>query len=118
MLVGVAAAMHVYIFVLESLRWEHPATRRVFGTTAEQAAVMSQLAFNQGFYNLFLAIGAGVGVALHSGYPVVGETLIWFGAGSMVAAAIVLVLSNRSLARAALMQGTLPALGLLALLLP
>lgn len=116
-LVSLAAALHVYIFVLESVRWEHPATRKVFGTTAEQAAIMSQLALNQGFYNLFLAIGTGLGVALHAAYPTVGETLIWFGAGSMVAAALVLVLSDRTKLRAAMTQGTVPALGLLALAL-
>src|SRR4051794_354748 len=31
-LAALAALVHVYIFVLESLRWTDPATRRVFGT--------------------------------------------------------------------------------------
>jgi len=114
-LAGLAALLHVYIFVLESLRWEHPATRRVFGTTAETAAVTRSLAYNQGFYNLFLAIGAGVGIALSGADRHAAVALIVLATGSMLAAALVLVLSDRGKARAAVMQGTLPALTLLAL---
>lgn len=33
-----AALMHLYIFWMESLRWERPETRKVFGTSPEQAA--------------------------------------------------------------------------------
>ncbi len=36
---GLAGLLHVYIFVLESLRWEEPATRSTFGTTPETASV-------------------------------------------------------------------------------
>ena len=80
---GLAALLHVYIFVLESVRWEHPSTRRTFGTTPETAAITKPLAYNQGFYNLFLAIGAFIGigcVALAAGAPVqsaVGWTLVF-----------------------------------------
>jgi putative membrane protein len=116
-LAGLAALLHVYIFVLESLRWEHPATRRTFGTTAETAAVTRPLAYNQGFYNLFLAVGTAVGVALVGSSHDVGVALVVFGTGSMLAAALVLVTSDRTKSRAALVQGLLPALALLALLL-
>src|SRR5690606_31419601 len=61
-LAGLAALLHVYIWVLESLRWEAPSTRRTFGTSAEQARVTKPLAFNQGFYNLFLAIVTAAGI--------------------------------------------------------
>ncbi len=114
---GVAALLHVYIFVLESLRWEHPATRRTFGTTAEEAAVTAPLAYNQGFYNLFLAIGTAVGIALVDTNRDAGLALVLVGIGSMLAASLVLVVRDRSLARAAVVQGLFPALGLLALLL-
>jgi putative membrane protein len=115
-LAGLAALVHVYIFVLESVRWQHPATRRVFGTTEETAAVTAPLAFNQGFYNLFLAIGTTVGIALVDGHRDAGVALIVFGVGSMLAAALVLVTSDLSKLRAALVQGLLPALALLSLL--
>ncbi|GAB3658149.1 DUF1304 domain-containing protein [Nocardioides korecus] len=113
-LAAVAALLHVYIFVLESVRWEHPATRRVFGTTAETAATTRGLAYNQGFYNLFLAVGAAAGAVVAPGDRAVGLTLLLFACGSMLAAALVLLLSDRSKTRAALVQGTVPALAVLA----
>jgi putative membrane protein len=115
-LAGLAALVHVYIFVLESLRWTRPATRRVFGTTAETAEVTRPLAYNQGFYNLFLAVGTAVGIALVPGDRPGCLALVVFGTASMLAAALVLVTSDRTKARAALVQGLLPALALLALL--
>ena len=41
-----AALMHLYIFWMESLRWERPETRKVFGTPPEQAATTRRLAYN------------------------------------------------------------------------
>jgi len=108
---GLAALIHVYIFVLESVRWTHPSTRRVFGTTAEAAEVTRPLAFNQGFYNLFLAILAVIGIAIAlAGSAAVGIALMLAGTGSMLAAALVLILSDRSKARAAAVQGLFPLL--------
>lgn len=112
-----AALLHVYIWVLESFRWNEPATRRTFGVSEEDARVLTPMAYNQGFYNLFLAIIALVGVALLRSEHGVGSALALAGTGSMLAAAIVLVARDRSMARAALMQGTLPALAVLFLLL-
>jgi putative membrane protein len=114
---GLAALIHVYIFVLESLRWTHPSTRRIFGTSAADAETTKPLAFNQGFYNLFLAIIVAVGIVLAAAvsFPV-GYALIMAGAGSMLAAALVLVLSDGSKLRAATVQGLMPLLTVLALL--
>jgi putative membrane protein len=55
---GLAALLHVYIFVMESLTWTSARTRATFGTTQEEAETTKLLAFNQGFYNLFLAIAS------------------------------------------------------------
>ena len=55
-LAALAAALHVYIWWLESMAWTTPAARKVFGTTPEEAEATKFLAFNQGYYNLFLAI--------------------------------------------------------------
>ncbi|REJ06595.1 DUF1304 domain-containing protein [Microbacterium bovistercoris] len=116
-LAAAAAAFHVFIFVLESLRWTEPATRRIFGVrSAEDAETMKQLAFNQGFYNLFLAVAALIGVVLViAGQRTAGVTLTLAGTGMMLAAALVLVLSDRSKLRAAAMQGGLPLLAVAAL---
>ena len=113
---ALAALVHVYIFVLESVRWQHPATRRVFGTTEETAALTRPLAYNQGFYNLFLAIGTAVGIALVDGSRDAGIALIVFGVGSMLAAALVLVTADTSKLRAGTVQGLFPLVALLLLL--
>jgi putative membrane protein len=116
-----AAAVHVYIFVLETLRWEAPATRRVFGTTVETAAITRALAANQGVYNLLLAVVAAAGAVLvliadpTSGERAAGDALLVAGLGSMTIAAGYLVATDRSKARAAAVQGTFPVLGLVAL---
>lgn len=118
-LVGIAALLHVYIFVMESIRWSQPATWKRFGVRSQaDADVTKPMAFNQGFYNLFLAIGIGVGLALlTAGSAPAGLALIFMGAGSMVAAALVLVISSPKLATAAAIQGTTPLLGMIALVL-
>lgn len=115
---GVAALLHVYIFSLESLRFDQPATWRVFGVKGpEEAAVLRSLMYNQGFYNLFLAIGtaAGIGLTLGGNHDA-GLALVTFACGSMVAAALVLAGADGSKARAAIVQGTMPAIALLWLL--
>src|SRR5690606_27045804 len=117
-LAGLAALIHVYIFRLESLAWTDAATRKVFGPTPETAEVPIPLAYNPGFYDLFLAVLAVIGVVVAaSGSEDVGAALIYAACGSMVAAALVLVTSDGSTLRAALIQGLAPALAIVALLL-
>lgn len=112
-----AALLHVYIFTMESLTWTSPRTRAAFGTTVEEAETTKLLAFNQGFYNLFLAIVTGVGVvAIVLGHGGIGAGLIFAGAGSMAAAAVVLLASAPDKARAALTQGTFPLIAVVLLI--
>ncbi|KAB1656303.1 DUF1304 domain-containing protein [Pseudoclavibacter chungangensis] len=117
-LAGLAALVHVYIFVLESLAWAGPRARATFGHTAEQVEATRALAFNQGFYNLFLAIAVVLGIVFVAvGQLAIGATLVFAGAGSMAAAAIVLLLSSPDKSAAALKQGLVPLLGVIALAL-
>lgn len=116
-LAGVAALVHVYIFYLESFAWTDRKTLATFGMTAEQAEATRPLALNQGFYNLFLAIVTGVGIVFTAtGSTAVGAALVLAGTGSMVAAALVLVISDPSKRGAALKQGVIPLLGAIALM--
>ena len=81
-----AAALHVFIFYIESFAWTTRALS-VFGIDRESAEVTKEMAFNQGFYNLFLAIEVFVGIAVYFlASPTVGLTLALFGVGSMLAA--------------------------------
>jgi putative membrane protein len=57
LLVGLVAAVHVYILVLEMFLWRTPRARAAFGTTPEFAEASAALAANQGLYNGFLAAG-------------------------------------------------------------
>lgn len=116
-LAGLAAALHVFIFYLESIAWTSPRARATFGTSEAEAEATKSLAFNQGFYNLFLALAVFIGlIVFYTGGAAVGLTLVFVGAGSMVAAALVLALSSRELLASALKQGTLPLLGVLCLI--
>jgi putative membrane protein len=113
---ALAALLHVYIFVMESLTWTSPRTRATFGTTAETAETTKELAFNQGFYNLFLAVVTAVGVvSVSMGATAVGVALVFAGVGSMLAAAVVLISSSPDKARAAAVQGTFPLIAIVLL---
>lgn len=112
-----AALLHVYIWVLESFRWTEPATRATFRTSEADALATREMAYNQGFYNLFLAIITLVGLALLGADHEVGTALALAGTGSMLAAALVLVTRDRSMARAATTQGAFPLLAVVFLLL-
>ncbi|WP_291377618.1 DUF1304 domain-containing protein [Demequina sp.] len=112
-LAGLAAALHIYIWAMESLWWTTPRVRATFGTTVEQAEATRGLAFNQGFYNLFLALVTLAGIVGYAmGSDGVGAALVLAGAGSMLAAAIVLILSDPTKASAAVKQGALPLVAL------
>ena len=113
----VAAVLHIYIFTMESITWTKPAIWKRFGVASQaDAETTKALAYNQGFYNLFLAAGALAGagfVALAPEDPVLaaaGWTLVFSSCGSMLLASLVLALSGRKYLRAAATQGATPLL--------
>ena len=109
-----AGVVHILIFCMESLWWTTPNVRARFRQAPEQADATRLLAFNQGFYNLFLAIGTFAGLALILlGHPDSGLTLVSWNCLFMVGAAIVLAASAPQLRRGALIKGTAPLLFLL-----
>ncbi|SEH83049.1 putative membrane protein [Mycolicibacterium rutilum] len=113
---ALAALLHVYIWVMESFTWTSRRTRATFGLTEEQALATKELAFNQGFYNLFLAIVTAAGIIIGGiGYNYVGIALIFAGVGSMLAAAVVLLVSSPEKARAAVVQGIFPLIAIVLL---
>jgi len=109
-----AALLHVLFFAYESVLFERPDVHARFQTRTEDVPAVKPWAYNQGFYNLFLAVGALVGAVLAlAGQETVGLALILFACGSMVSAALVLVVTNRSMARAAATQGAFPLLAVI-----
>ncbi|MBF6177538.1 DUF1304 domain-containing protein [Nocardia otitidiscaviarum] len=116
-LAALAGLVHVGIFYMEAVRFTDPKVHRgIFGVAEDEVVATQPWAFNQGFYNLFLAIGAFVGVALVRADASAGWALILMSCGSMLAAAVVLVARYRDKANAAAKQALFPALTLLAAL--
>ncbi|WP_022962018.1 DUF1304 domain-containing protein [Halopseudomonas pelagia] len=117
LLAFVAAALHVLIFCMESLWFMKPQVHKRFGAaTPADAEARRLFAFNQGFYNLFLALGIVFGLVLLY-WPsslVVGQTLVLFCCACMLGAAVVLFISGGlRMLRAAVMQGVFPLLALI-----
>jgi putative membrane protein len=110
----IAALVHVAVFAMESLLFTRPAVRGRFHVGEADVAAARPWAFNQGFYNLFLAVGTIVGlILLHTdGYPQAGRALIALACASMLGAALVLIATDRRMARGALMQGLMPLIAL------
>jgi putative membrane protein len=113
---GLAAVLHVVFFVFESLLWTRPAVYARFGIASrEQAETIRPMAYNQGFYNLALAVGVFVGIVMlgRDGSPgVVGKTLVVFGLACMVVAGVVLATTGRRYRTAAAIQFVPAALAL------
>lgn len=117
---GLAAGIHVLIFVMESVLFARPVVWRRFGVASRaDAGTVRMWALNQGFYNLFLALGVFVGlIAVAMGERVVGASLIAFGTACMAAAGVVLLATGGAkFTRAAAMQAGPPLLALAGLLL-
>jgi putative membrane protein len=110
-----AGLVHVYIFFLESIAWTSPRVRKIFGLSSEtEVQATRSMAFNQGFYNLFLAIGAILGVVLVvTGNATTGWTLVVFSTASMLGAAVVLLGTGRRYLNSAFVQGSFPLIALL-----
>nr|WP_217625265.1 DUF1304 domain-containing protein [Bifidobacterium felsineum] len=116
-----AGLLHVLIFVLESFRWTKPSTMKTFSiTSAEEAEATKEMAYNQGFYNLFLGIMAVAGAVVtllgQQTQQTIGITLMATGTASMVLAAMVLFTGSPDKRAAAVKQFTLPALSLVFLI--
>ncbi|MDV8055126.1 MULTISPECIES: DUF1304 domain-containing protein [unclassified Rhodococcus (in: high G+C Gram-positive bacteria)] len=108
---AIAAALHVVIFVMESVLWSKPAIWAKFGVASQnEADVVKPMAFNQGFYNLFLAVGIVVGLVLGGS---AGDAVVYFACASIVGAAIVLATGGAKYFRAAFVQGITPLIALI-----
>ena len=101
---------HVAVFAMESLLFSRPSTYKRFLVKDEaEAAAARPWAFNQGFYNLFLAIGA-LGGLIWGGDK--GHAIALFACACMAGAGLVLVASDRRMVRAAATQAVPPILAL------
>lgn len=115
---GIVGLLHIWIFLMESVLWMRPAIFGRFGVKGkDQAEILRNVFFNQGFYNLFLAAGCIYGAVFFQMHPTYAPAIMMFACASVMGAGIVLLASAGSrMARAAIIQGLPPAvtLGLIA----
>lgn len=91
-------------------------TFKKFGLTKEQAVVIKPWAFNQGFYNLFLALGLFYSLLLlNTSEQEMGELLASFILVTIFGAGLVLYVSVPQKYLAALIQAVPALLGFLLL---
>ena len=116
---AIAGLFHVLFFLMESVFWMNPKVHKTFGVATLQEAEQFKLSFfNQGFYNLFLAIGIFAGIYLLQGeHTVAGKTLVLFCCASMLAASLVLFVSKPGMLRGVFIQGLCPLIAILCYLL-
>src|SRR5260221_13196335 len=114
---ALAALIHTWFFVLESIWFMREWVWGRFGLASDsEARIVRSFAYNQGFYNLFLAVGVAVGLTLvASGDSVSGRAIVLFACGSMIAAGFVLVLHNPKFLRAATIPVVPPLVAVLAI---
>ncbi len=114
----IAAVLHLVFFYAESITFARPTTWARFGLTSQdQADIVRPMAFNQGFYNLFLAAGILGGLGLiATGSDVAGRAIVLFACGCMVLAGVVLIATSRAMIRAAVLQAAPPLVAIVATL--
>ncbi len=106
-------AFHLLAFVAEAWIWPAVAPRfidklnpQLTTDVATQAAVLATLFVNQGFYNLFLALGGIAGlVALARGREAAGLALMQYVCAFAVGAGIVLLVTTAAHAGGILQAG-------------
>jgi putative membrane protein len=106
---GIVALIHVYIVLLETVLFDTRG-RKVFGLTAEAAAIVKPALSNQGCYNGFLVAALALGLFYPD--PVVAKAFAFFG---LACVAVAGVWGGLTVKRAILLIQTLPAVVGLAL---
>lgn len=111
-----AALIHVGFFIMESILFQRPGGHKIFKMSESDHNAAKVWAFNQGFYNLFIAIGTFVGLTLifQKQFFVAGIMTSFCGL-SMIGAGVVLWISAPHLRRGALIQMVPPILGFICL---
>lgn len=112
LLAGFGILFHLTAFALESLLWMRPEVHGRFGVKPADAEALRIIFFNQGFYNLFLALGCTAGVVLVSRRPSAGRALVTMTCLSMAGAGLILAISAPEKLGAACVQGVPPLLAL------
>ncbi|MFF4394252.1 DUF1304 domain-containing protein [Streptomyces sp. NPDC001480] len=111
-LVGLVAALHGYILVLEVFLWQKKPGRALHGFDAEMARATAPMAANQGLYNGFLA--AGLVWGLVAGDPTGSDAQVFFLCCVVVAGVFGAATANRRILFAQALPGALALAAVLA----
>jgi putative membrane protein len=114
---ALSAIIHIVFFIVESFLFQKKDGYKLFKLKPEEHAAVKIWALNQGFYNLFLAIGMAIGLFfVNEGRREAAGLLVSFCGLSMIGAGLVLFFSAPHLRRAAYIQMLPPIIGFLFLI--
>lgn len=113
---ALAALIHLIFFIYESFILQKPEQAQRLGLTADQHSAMKPWAFNQGFYNLFLAVQMMIGLYyVNKLRPDIAGPLTGLAGLFMLVAGLILFFSTsknqKKMRTGALIQLVPPALG-------
>jgi putative membrane protein len=111
-LVGLVAALHAYILVMEMFLWERKPGRALHGFVPDMARATAPMAANQGLYNGFLA--AGLVWGLIAGDPTGFQVRVFFLACVVIAGVYGAATANRRILFAQALPGALALAAVLA----
>ena len=113
---ALAALVHIGFFIMESFLLQKPGAEKALRISDQAHAAIKPWAFNQGFYNLFLALGTfwGLSFVLKKQVMIAG-VLTSFCGFCMIAAGVVLWFSVPHMRKWAYLQAGLPLLGFICL---
>ena len=115
---GLAGIIHILFFLMESVFWLNPTVHSIFMVdSVASAEILDVYVKNQGYYNLFLAIGMFAGLLLVNRHHAVGRALVTYICLVMIGAAIVLRFIIPEMTTGPYLQGGAPLIALIALLL-
>jgi putative membrane protein len=107
-----AAMIHIGFFVFETFLLQKTSTAKRMGITGDAHKAVKPWAFNQGFYNLFLALGTLSGLYMIFQKKIMtAGALVSFCGLSMIGAGIALWFSIPRLRKFALLQLAPPLIG-------
>lgn len=106
---GIAGALHVVFFLFESVLFKKPSVQKRFHVEPAAAEAVRPWAFNQGFYNLFLALALFAGLALKK------DAYVIVPCACMVGAGLVLAMTDKRMLRSAAMQLVPPLIALVSI---
>lgn len=106
---AIAGVLHVVFFLFESVLFSRPKIQKRFNVEPSAAEAVRPWAYNQGFYNLFLAIAVFAGIFTKN------NTMVMVPCACMVGAGVVLATTNKRMLRAAAMQALPPLVALISI---